>query len=98
MRCSICDRIDVRCIPIPRVWECQENHEKRRFSAKVGTVFEYSPVGLDKWFAAIWMIANCKNGTSMNRFSVSMGAAKMITPVSLPCYHRFQDGASAMSD
>ena len=40
------------------------NHERRQFSVKVGTIFEDSPIGLDKWFAAMWMIANCKNGVS----------------------------------
>ncbi len=30
----------------------------------MGTIFEDSPLGLDKWFVAVWMIANCKNGAS----------------------------------
>ncbi len=37
---------------------------QKQFSAKVGTIFEDSALGLDKWFTAIWMIANCKNGVS----------------------------------
>ncbi len=43
-------------------WYCNEC--KKQFSAKVGTIFEDSPLSLDKWFVAIWSIANCKNGIS----------------------------------
>src|SRR5205085_11665308 len=31
---------------------------------KVGTIYEDSPIGLDKWLAATWMLTNCKNGIS----------------------------------
>jgi transposase-like protein len=37
---------------------------KKQYSVKVGTIFEDSPLGLDKWFAALWMLVNCKNGIS----------------------------------
>jgi len=43
---------------------CKTKHPKRQFSVKVGTVFEDSPIGLDKWFTAAWLVANCKNGVS----------------------------------
>ena len=39
-------------------------HRTPAFSVKVGTIFEDSPIGLDKWFTAMWLIANCKNGIS----------------------------------
>jgi transposase-like protein len=44
------------------MWKCLDC--KRQFSVKVGTIFEDSPIGLDKWLAAMWMLANCKNGVS----------------------------------
>ena len=31
---------------------------------KTGTIFEDSPLGLDKWLMAMWMVVNCKNGVS----------------------------------
>ncbi len=37
---------------------------RKQFSVKVGTIFEDSPVGLDKWLPAMWLLANCKNGVS----------------------------------
>jgi len=45
-------------------WECREKHDARQFTLKTGTIFEDSPIGLDKWVAAIWMVVNCKNGIS----------------------------------
>lgn len=62
--CPTCGREDVRFIPTRRIWECKSKHLKRQFSVKVGTIFEDSPIGLDKWLAAIWLIANAKNGVS----------------------------------
>ena len=62
--CPSCRRDDVRFIPTRRVWECRSKHPKRQFSIKVGTIFEDSPIGLDKWLAAIWIVANPKDGVS----------------------------------
>ena len=45
-----------------RVYRCHSC--KRQFSVKVGTIFEDSPLSLDKWLTSIWMLANCKNGIS----------------------------------
>jgi len=62
--CPTCQSPDVRFLATRRLWECKAKHAKRQFSAKVGTIFEDSALGLDKWFAAIWLIANAKNGIS----------------------------------
>jgi transposase-like protein len=37
---------------------------RRQFSVKLGTIFEDSPIPLQKWLPAMWMITNCKNGVS----------------------------------
>ncbi len=71
--CPTCGRTDVRFIKTRRIWECKEVHPKRQFSAKIGTVFEDSALGLDKWFAAIWMVANCKNGISSYEMARDLG-------------------------
>ena len=47
-----------------RTWKCGSHHAKREFSVKVGTIFEESPISLDKWLTAVWMLTNCKNGVS----------------------------------
>ncbi len=46
------------------LWQCRTRHPKAQFSIKVGTIFEDSPIGLDKWLLGMWMLANCKNGIS----------------------------------
>jgi len=44
------------------MWKCKDC--KKQYSVKVGTIFEDSAIGLDKWLCAMWMLANCKNGVS----------------------------------
>lgn len=73
VHCPTCGRTDVRYIPTRRLWECREKHPGRQFSAKKGTIFEDSPLGLDVWFTAIWMIANSKNGISSYEFARATG-------------------------
>jgi transposase-like protein len=62
--CPTCGSKDVSFVPSRRVWQCKTRHRKCQFSVKVGTIFEDSPIGLDKWLTAMWLIANCKNGIS----------------------------------
>lgn len=62
--CPICGSKDVRFMASRRIWQCHEMHAKRQFSVKVGTVFEDSAIGLDKWLTAVWLLSNCKNGIS----------------------------------
>jgi transposase-like protein len=50
--------------PKRRTWKCGSHHSKREFSIKVGTIYEDSPIPLDKWLTATWMLTNCKNGIS----------------------------------
>ena len=73
VHCPTCGRADVRFIKTRRMWECKEVHPKRQFSAKVGTIMEDSALGLDKWFCAIWMVANCKNGVSSYEMARDLG-------------------------
>src|SRR5260221_10578275 len=71
--CPTCGRTDVRYIATRRLWECKEQHARKQFSAKVGTIFEDSALPLDKWFVAIWMVANCKNGISSYEMARALG-------------------------
>lgn len=74
--CPTCGRKDVTWLPTQRKWQCKSKHEKRQFSAKVGTIFEDSPIGLDKWLMAMWMIVNCKNGVSSYEIARSIGVTQ----------------------
>jgi transposase-like protein len=62
--CPTCGRTDARFLANQRKWQCKSVHHHRQFSIKVGTIFEDSPIGLDKWLTAVWMLVNCKNGIS----------------------------------
>jgi transposase-like protein len=46
---------------------------KKQFSVKVGTIFHDSPLGLDKWMVAMWMLANCRNGVSSYEIARTIG-------------------------
>ena len=74
--CPTCGSVEVRFISTRRLWECKSKHAKRQFSVKVGTIFEGSPIGLDKWLATIWMIANAKNGVSSYEIARSIGVTQ----------------------
>ena len=67
--CPTCGRTDVTYVPSRRVWQCRTRHPKAQFSIKVGTIFEDSPISLDKWLLAMWMLSNCKNGVSSYEIS-----------------------------
>ena len=74
--CPNCGRDDVRFFSTRRIWECRSKHAKRQFSVKVGTIFEGSPIGLDKWLAAIWMISSAKNGVSSYEIARAIGVTQ----------------------
>lgn len=63
--CPTCGSVKVSAFNAKRrTWKCGSHHPKREFSIKVGTIYEDSPIPLDKWLAATWMLTNCKNGVS----------------------------------
>ena len=53
VKCPRCGSEHVTYLEKARVWKCYESHERPKFSLKVGTIFEDSPIGLDKWLAAV---------------------------------------------
>lgn len=76
VECPHCGSKDVRYLTNQRRWECKTKHPRRQFSVKVGTIFEDSPIGLDKWFTAIWLIASAKNGISSYELHRSIGVTQ----------------------
>ena len=64
VKCPNCGNENVSYRAHRRTWTCSSHHAKREFSIKVGTMMEDSPIGLDKWLMATWMLTNCKNGVS----------------------------------
>lgn len=62
--CPKCEGCEVGVIRSRSLLQCKAKDCRKQFSVKVGTIFEDSPLGLDKWFVAVWCIANAKNGIS----------------------------------
>jgi transposase-like protein len=73
VRCPSCDSDNVSYLANARLFKCRTKHPRQKFSLKVGTIFEDSPLGLDKWLTAIWLIANCKNGISSCELAKDLG-------------------------
>ncbi len=74
--CPTCGRDDVTFLAKQSKWQCKSQHQRRQFSVKVGTIFEDSPLGLDKWLMAVWMITNCKNGISSYEVHRAIGVTQ----------------------
>ena len=72
--CPRCSVQKVSYIKTRRVWTCLGC--RKQFSVKVGTIFEDSPIGLDKWLPAMWMVANCKNGISSYELGRALGVTQ----------------------
>ena len=69
--CPRCFGMEHSYLSTRRLWKCKAC--KRQFSVKVGTIFEDSALGLDKWLPAVWLIANSKNGISSHELARSLG-------------------------
>jgi transposase-like protein len=57
-------------------WQCGSRHALRQFTSKTGTIFEDSPLGLDKWLLAMWQVVNCKNGISSYEIHRAIGVTQ----------------------
>ncbi len=69
--CPRCGCTEHSYLSTRRLWKCKGC--KKQYSVKVGTIFESSPLGLDKWLPAVWLIANSKNGISSHELARSLG-------------------------
>src|SRR5216684_1063774 len=69
--CPKCIGKDHYYLATQKRWKCKACG--RQFSVKVGTIFEDSPIPLDKWLTALWMLINCKNGVSSYEIAKAIG-------------------------
>jgi transposase-like protein len=60
--CPACLTKEPYYLKTQKRWKCRDC--RRQFSVKLGTIFEDSPIPLQKWLPAMWMLTNCKNGVS----------------------------------
>jgi transposase-like protein len=74
--CPACEGKAVSYLSTRRTWKCMNKACHKQFSVKVGTIMEDSAIGLDKWLAAIWLIANAKNGVSSYEIHRALGVTQ----------------------
>src|SRR5688572_7733287 len=72
--CPACGSDRIGEVKTRRLFRCKAC--RKQISAKVGTIFEDSPLGMDKWFVAIWSVANCKNGISSHELARAIGVTQ----------------------
>src|SRR6185312_17559602 len=72
--CPHCDADKAILLKTRMIFKCRVC--RTQFSAKVGTVFEDSPLSLSKWLPALWMLANCRNGVSSYELGRHLGVTQ----------------------
>jgi transposase-like protein len=76
VRCPYCNSEKVTYLEKARLYRCYEKHPKQKFSLKIGTVYEDSPIPLEKWLPATWLLANCRNGISSYEIHRALGVTQ----------------------
>jgi transposase-like protein len=71
IECPRCESREYSFVKTRRIWICKGC--KKHFSVKIGTIMEDSPIGLDKWLSAIWLIVSAKNGISSYEIHRALG-------------------------
>jgi len=70
-RCSVAKNSFIKT---RKLWFCYAC--KRQFTIKVKTIMEDSPISLDKWMTAFWLLANAKNGISSHELGRALGVTQ----------------------
>jgi transposase-like protein len=76
VRCPYCQSDKVTYLDKARLYRCYGDHPKQKFSLKIGTVFEDSPIPLEKWLPATWLLVNCRNGVSSYEIHRALGVTQ----------------------
>jgi transposase-like protein len=74
--CPHCSGKKVSYLKTRRIWKCMAKDCHKQFSVKTFSIFEDSPIPLDKWLTALWMVVNCKNGVSSWEIHRSLGVTQ----------------------
>ena len=76
VKCLNCGSDRVTYLAKANVWKCYVKHTQQKFSLKVGTIMEDSPLPVSKWLAAMWLIVNGKNGISSCEIARDLGVTQ----------------------
>jgi len=72
--CQHCGGAEHSLLKTRRIFKCKAC--RKQFSIKAGTIMEDSPLGLDVWLTAVWMIANAKNGIGSYEIHRGLGVTQ----------------------
>jgi transposase-like protein len=72
--CPACGHKEHYYLKTQKRWKCKECY--KQFTVKLGTIFEDSPVPLQKWLPALWMLVNCRNGVSSYEIARDLGVSQ----------------------
>jgi transposase-like protein len=73
VECPYCGAKEPMFLKTRRIWKCKATACRKQFSVKIGTVLNESPIGLDKWLTAMWLVSNCRNGVSSCEIARDLG-------------------------
>jgi len=76
VNCPTCGATKVTWLEKRHMWKCYSGHPSPNFSLKTGTIFEDSPIPLEKWLPAVWQILNDKNGISSYEIHRGIGVTQ----------------------
>jgi transposase-like protein len=76
IRCPSCGSDDLAWLPTRRLWACRERHAAARFSVKAGTLFEDSPLSLDRWLRALWLYLQSQDGVTSRHLQETLGVTQ----------------------
>lgn len=76
VECPTCGSTEVYFTESRHIWQCKAKHAKRQFSVKIGSIMEDSPLGIDKWLVASWLISSAKNGISSYELAKAIGVTQ----------------------
>ena len=71
--CPVCGSPVKSFLKSEKSFQCSKAHPKRKFTVKTGTVMEDSPLSLEIWLTAMWLIVNAKNGISSYEIHRALG-------------------------
>lgn len=76
VKCPRCGSEKILWIERERVWKCYGKHRQAKFSLKTETIFEDSPIPLEKWLPATWLIIACQNRISSHKVHRALGVTQ----------------------
>ena len=76
VKCPVCGASVTTFLQKEQRYQCSKQHPKRKFTVKTGSIFEASPLSLEVWLTAMWLISSAKNGISSYEVHRALGVTQ----------------------